>query len=194
MRREKSELKVTIGPALQHPGTDRMTVLWETDAEVSGEVICSDAAGNRVVVRDPRPATLHRSILTGLASGASYTYSIAADGRTLANGSFRTLPERGPYRFVIFGDPHAPADGFAALAPLIKKENPDFIVILGDMVASGRDKLNWAGFFAMGRSIFDRIPFTTIIGNHDVKRTCARDAPDDLRSAEIALEEPVAFA
>ncbi len=169
MRTEKRDPVFVIGPVLQHPGTDRMTVLWETEAEVLGEVVYGPVGGKQECLKEPRPVTLHRNVLTGLAPATAYDYSVVADGRTLYRGSFRTLPECGPYRVVIFGDAHAPAQGFRTLVPQIRKADPDFIVILGDMVSSGRQKDNWLSFFEMGRDLFSHIPFTTLIGNHDVK-------------------------
>jgi hypothetical protein len=170
MREEKRDPIFIIGPALQHPGTDRMTVLWQTDAEVSGEVVYGPLGAEEGRVKDPRPISLHRNILTGLKPATAYDYSVLAEGRTLFRGSFRTQPKRGPYRVVILGDSHAPAEGFRGLVPRIKEAKPDFIVILGDIVASGLHESNWLAFFEMGRDLFDRVPFTAIIGNHDVKR------------------------
>jgi hypothetical protein len=169
MRQAAKDSPFTIGPVLQHPGTDRMTVLWETKAEVQGKVIYTPPGGSNGRVEDPRPVTLHRSVLTGLVPATDYEYCVVVGASTLFRGSFRTLPERGPYRVVIFGDSHAPAEGFRALVPRIGEADPDFIVILGDMVASGHHMDNWLAFFEMGRDLFARIPFTTIIGNHDVK-------------------------
>jgi len=160
---------LVVGPVLQHPRTDRVTVVWETQSEVIGEVTYGVGGGKRLRVCDPTPVSLHRNVLTGLTPGTAYDYSVAVGGETLFNGSFRTPPKRGPYRVVIFGDSHEPGGGFKGLLQGIADAKPDFIVILGDMVSRGRNLDGWRAFFTVGRDLFSRVPFTTAIGNHDVK-------------------------
>ncbi len=162
--------RLIMGPVLQHPGADHMTILWETHEAVRGEVTCAGPGAGRIGVKDPVPCCLHRSLLTGLRPSATYNYEVMIDSRTVSRGSFRTLPESGPYRAVVLGDLHAPAEGFQMLVPHIEEADPDFIIILGDIVASGLRRSDWLSFFEMGRDLFGRIPFTAVIGNHDAKR------------------------
>jgi hypothetical protein len=157
-----------VGPFLRFAGRDTMRVIWETGEDVLGEVAYGPPGSRRDRVADPHPVSLHRATLTGLTPGGVYDYTVAATGKTLFRGTFRMPPDRDTYRVVIFGDPHSPAGGFRSLAQRIARENPDFIVCLGDIVASPRHSERWPSFFEMSGGLFARIPFTAAVGNHDV--------------------------
>jgi hypothetical protein len=169
MKSSKKDIKLVVGPVLHYSGCDRITVVWETREEVIGEVVYGAPGTKRERIPDSCPVSLHRSALTGLTTATIYDYSVIANGTTLFRGSFKTPPARGPYRVVIFGDPHVPADGFRTLAPRITAENPDLIVCLGDIVAGPHHQQRWPSFFEMGKDLFARIPFATAVGNHDVQ-------------------------
>ena len=170
MKEKNKETRFVIGPVLMHPGVDTMTVLWETDKETIGGVTYSRRGGKRHAVGSEVRECLHRVTIRGLEAATIYDYSVVSDGKVSFRGSFRTLPDKGPYRVAVLGDPHAPATGLNKLISRIDKEKPDFIVTLGDLVVSSQRKENWLSFFEMGGPLFDHIPFMSLIGNHDAKR------------------------
>jgi hypothetical protein len=170
MKKKETNGRFVIGPALMHPSSDGMTILWESDREAAGSVTYADKKGKGGRVTSAERGTLHRITLAGLVPGTAYDYSIIEDERATFRGSFRTLPAAGPYRLAVLGDPHAPAEGMKRLVSRIDEAGPDFIVILGDLVASSLRRENWVSFFEMGRTLFDHIPFMPLIGNHDAKR------------------------
>lgn len=169
MKNSMKDCELIVGPVLLYHGGDTMTIVWETGGEVIGEVAYGVAGTKGKGITDSHPVSVHRGVLSGLVPATVYDYEVRAEGAALFRGSFKMPPARGPYRVAIFGDPHAPADGFRTLAPLIAGENPDFIVCLGDIVAAPHHTQRWPNFFEMGGDLFTRIPFTTAVGNHDVQ-------------------------
>ncbi len=162
-----------IGPVLTRPGADTMTVLWETERESAGAITYAQRGKSKVTASDRARDCLHRITLGELTPGSVYDYSVISEGRVTFRGTFRTLPEKGPYRVAIIGDLHAPAEGFKKLVSHIDNQRPDFIVILGDLVSSGRNKECWLSFFEMAGMLLDHVPFLSIIGNHDAKHGTA---------------------
>jgi hypothetical protein len=163
--------EIVTGPILEFPGTERMTVFWETDVASKGEIKLYDRAGGEIkegVTRSKMEnSTFHRARLSGLAPATEYGYSVLVDDKEFYKGRFKTLPADGEYRVVLVGDIHAPWQHFSRLAPLIDKKSPDFIVLLGDLIYEGDNKHEWESFFELGRNLFNHIPIIPVIGDHD---------------------------
>jgi hypothetical protein len=159
---------IALGPVLQHPRTDSITVLWETEGDVPGEIIYGTAGGKQNRVTDPQPVCLHRNALTGLAPATVYTYSLIVKERTLFHGSFKTLPADGPYRVVVFGDSHLPTEGFKSQVMRVTEQSPDLMIFLGDMITWNDRREYWYAFFKTAGDLFSRVPFVAAVGNHEV--------------------------
>lgn len=163
--------EIVIGPVLEFPGTDRMSVFWETDVAAKGEVKLYDRTGEgkkeKVIRSTTENSTLHRVRLSGLTPATEYGYSVLVDGKALYKGEFKTLPGKGDYRVVLVGDIHAPWEHFSRLSPFIDKESPNFIILLGDLVYEGDNRHEWVSFFELGRNLFDHVSVFPVIGDHD---------------------------
>jgi Calcineurin-like phosphoesterase len=160
--------EIVIGPVLEFPGTNEMSIFWETDVPMKGGVILLDGeSGEKIFEPSAKGSTYHRVKLTGLLPKTEYEYSILGDGASLYKEKFTTLPEKGDYRVVLIGDIHAPQKPFFDLAPLMDAQSPDFIILLGDLVYEGDNKHEWVPLFQMGRKLFDHIPLFSIVGDHD---------------------------
>ena len=162
--------EIVIGTVLEFPGTNEMSIFWESDVLTEGGITLLDGErGGKNFESLALGSIFHRVKLTGLLPKTEYEYSILGDGTSLYKGKFTTLPEKGDYRVVIIGDTHAPQKPFSNLAPLIDERSPDFIIHLGDFVYSDDKKSEWVFFFQMGQKLLDHIPLFPVIGNHDCK-------------------------
>jgi len=160
--------EIVIGPVLDFPGTNEMSIFWETDVPVEGGVILLEGERGEKNFESPaKGSAFHRVKLTGLLPKTEYEYSILGDGTSLYKGKFKTLPEKGDYRVVLVGDIHAPQKPFFNLLPFIDAKSPDFIILLGDLVYEGDNKHEWMSFFQIGRKLFDHIPLFSVVGDHD---------------------------
>ncbi|MBN1882147.1 MAG: metallophosphoesterase family protein [Deltaproteobacteria bacterium] len=165
----QSDIHIKLGPSLQLPGDDTMTVLWETDRPCIGSVACiSPDDEEKIVISDDQTAsTRHRVTITGLIPKTVYRYRVKAGNRVLHESSFRTLVRRSTYRVAIAGDIHAPREEFGYIVPMLQESDPDFMIFLGDFVYRS-DENYWPAFFRMGRDLFDRVPLFPVVGDHDL--------------------------
>lgn len=159
--------EITIGPILQLPGSDTMSVYWETDTEATGGIFFEDTNGNRFYILKDKKETRHVFTMSELVPGMVYEYAILVDGKTTYESWFTTLKESGEYRIAIIGDTHTPKEPFSEMAPLIDEYDPTFLVHLGDIVNEGGNIDEWLSFFEMGSLLFDHIPVIPVIGDHD---------------------------
>jgi hypothetical protein len=165
-----SGAEITIGPLLELPGADTMTVVWETDTAAVGSVILREPTGPEREI--PSPGTQARHVVTigGLAPDTRYEYAVVVDGAVAHRSWFRTLPKEGPYRVAFLGDTRH-NDGITAdLFSLMDTFHPQFIVMLGDFVGRANRAEDWMKeIFDPGKKVFDHIPIVGIPGNHDVQ-------------------------
>ena len=70
-----------------------------------------------------------------------------------------------PFQFAVIGDSRDGEKVYAYLIKRILKRKPDFIIHLGDMVPSPRER-EWQEFFEASKPI--TLPFFPVVGNHDV--------------------------
>jgi hypothetical protein len=160
--------QITIGPVLEHPGTDTMTVMWETDVPADGAVIITGPTGKKDYGKQPEKAVSHLVTLTGLKPGTVYSYQVMTGDAVLHNASFTTLPADESYVVAFIGDTRNRPEVFGGMLEQIKRERPCFIVILGDMVNDGGDVSQWKKYlFDVGKDTFDHIPLVAIVGNQD---------------------------
>lgn len=137
----------------------------------------------------------HELLVTGLAAGAKHDYELTDEtGGDALRGSFltRSDDDRRPLRFAVFGDSGgqpwwvaihgSPLMRLAqahlwlpiekapcAVAELLLRENPDFALLVGDVIYPRGELENYhAGFFRpFGEFIRER-PIYPVLGNHDV--------------------------
>lgn len=144
----------------------------------------------------PRLHYLHRVRIEGLRPGTSYYYSIRQENETFA-GRFRTVPEPdASVRFIVYADsetepestgkavdwpqPYTRAkrlyvadqtEGYRQNLLVMKKRQPDFIAIAGDIVEKGGRQLDWDEFWRHNAGdlgdIAGAIPIFPAVGNHE---------------------------
>ena len=164
------------GPLLSNMTTGSVTVTWWTEQPCTGSVTYGET-GQQVnkqpdrIVTEEKPSRIHRIVLTNLTPDQTYSYLVSG---TTDRYSFRTFPENGTIRFVVYGDTreqlpwwnqsthHALVAGRIAAEPDIL-----FVVHTGDMVNDPEDTDEWDRFFAAAEPMLNHIPFYPVAGNHE---------------------------
>ena len=130
----------------------------------------------------------HETELTGLEPGKTYYFRVGGPGGYSREWNFRTIGLDQQVGFVVGGDSRRPHhDELKSKTPggpkwpgardrvtsCVAREDPDFVVFIGDMVLEGNDQEHWNNWF---ESIQDRlvtsdgrmIPLVAVIGNHEM--------------------------
>jgi hypothetical protein len=120
-------------------------------------------------------ATHHALRMDGLSAGHTYEYTVtvrdAGSGRPVdeARGAFHTPPGGAahPLRFVLVGDVRTGHDVHAAIVEAIRAEDPDLVLMTGDLVDTGSDEAEWQRFFDIEAPLLKQVPVYPAPGNHD---------------------------
>jgi len=176
-----------VEPYLQNPGTDRMTVAWETTDSGNQLEVWKEGFPPQTV---PAVRVIGRDIwyasLTGLESNTTYLYRVLTSGGAGATYRFRTWPAAGDAadsaKIVAFSDSQGDwvsrledicqtgiigqecLDGLAENCP----EDIAAVLVTGDLVRSGAEVDQYRNeFFASCANLFHYVPILPAIGNHD---------------------------
>ena len=150
------------GPYLQNVSQRSVTVMWESDSRLAGEV---RVVGGRTYRAEAEE--LHEVVVDQLEPGRRYRYQVACGGEVV-DGEFATAPESGaPFSFVVFGDSRSNAGSHLRVVERLRREVPDFILGTGDMVDAGAREDQWQEFFDIERELLRENVLFPSLGNHD---------------------------
>lgn len=113
----------------------------------------------------------HFVTLPGLLPNTRYVYRVSVGGRVLGEGSFQTAKGAGDnqFNFVAFADSGVKSSDQLALAALVKKLDPSFVIVPGDVVyEDGYDPEYDPRYFFPYQDLIRQIPFFPVAGDHDV--------------------------
>lgn len=162
------------GPYLQNLDQDSVDVLVDTDLPTEGTLtVFNDGAP-----RELRSASgkRHRFHVGELAPATRYSYELvlidALQNRVeVPRFTFHTAPQSGkPVRFVVYGDVRSGHDVHGALNRAILDEDPDFVLMTGDLVAAGSDDGDWERYFAVAQTLIGSVCVYPAPGNHEYAR------------------------
>lgn len=172
-------------PYLQNVSETAATVVWTTEATGPGEIRFGPTreltTRTASVVRLQTPAETHQSkafhrhaaTLTGLQADTTYFYAVFVDGVNLTAGSelsFRTA-NRGPFRFLAFGDSGSSSAVQKLLAEHMLADRPALVTHLGDLAyPDGTFDEFDRHYFGVYRELMKQVPFFPCIGNHEMPR------------------------
>ncbi len=175
--------RITQGPCLLRVGQDRVALMWETDTddpsgvsygEKDGPEIYRESTAEKVAtqgwaVDGRKTGYIHKLWLEGLTPGRTYSYRITRPGVRSETFEFRTIAaEANEVRFIVYGDTRTQPKVHRKLVEQMSKYEVDFIVHVGDLVASGDDYRLWGPqFFEPLRGLVERVPIYTLKGNHE---------------------------
>ena len=114
----------------------------------------------------------HAVVITTLDPGSTYHYRVDSAGALSAPGTFRTAPagEDSRFSFAVVGDSGNGGKGQMALADLLERLEPDFILHTGDVVYPNGEQGHYnRRFFSPYGDLIREIPVFPVLGNHDVR-------------------------
>ncbi|GAG22624.1 unnamed protein product, partial [marine sediment metagenome] len=159
------------GPLVQMASEDELTLVWYMTRPVRDglSVRIDDDGDERVFAAESDGRRTH-AVLTGLAPGQTYPYTISLGRRTLAQAELRTNKPAGqPFSFIVFGDSGRGGRKQYMLAAQMTAADPDLALHTGDLVyGSGERRKYKERFFAPYRELIRRVNFWPSLGNHDV--------------------------
>jgi hypothetical protein len=133
-------------------------------------------------IGEPTQNTFYLStVLSGLAPGITYHYSVSNDGITWGpDAVFTTAPASGSFRFTAFGDEASNAATAAPMAALVSSLGPAFHLIAGDLSypgpglkipdVTGYHPAFWDKYLAMaGPAAAQSVPWSASVGQHEVE-------------------------
>jgi acid phosphatase type 7 len=114
----------------------------------------------------------HAVVITTLDSGSTYHYLVDSGGVPSAPGTFSTAPagEDSRFSFAVVGDSGGGGKGQLAVAGLLERLKPDFILHTGDVVYSDGEQRHYnRRFFSPYGELIKNVPVFPGLGNHDVR-------------------------
>lgn len=182
---------------------DGLSVLWhaeDVDADWKVEYRTADGQpwraaeprSRRIAVVSQPPHRVYRAALRGLTPGGVCSYRVVRDGEVVFASTLKSPKSKDqPHRFAVFGDCGAGNPDAKAIAFRVHRENPDYVLIPGDVVYSrGRVSEYRAKFWPVynadeparevGAPLLRSTLFVPAVGNHDVGNRDLEKNPDGL--------------
>ncbi len=177
---------------LWHSGDDNSvwTVEMQTDKNAAWTKIAPPTFV-KIAIAGITPHKVYRASFTGLKTGSIFKYKVFKDGKEVFMSDAKApVAADKPYRFVAFADIGAETTIQKRLATQLAVNNPDFVVVPGDIVyergliSEYRSKF-WPVYNAdksdsSGATIMRRIPMIAAAGNHDLDTRDLDKYPDAL--------------
>ena len=134
---------------------------------------------------------IYRATLNKLVLDSAFVYDVSLNGKSIASDWFYTRTTKNKTRFALVGDSGEGSKEQAAIAFQIYQAQPDFTMIIGDIVYEmGLAREYLKNFFPYymaqeasperGAPLLGKIPFYSVIGNHDVLSDDLDKYPDGL--------------
>ncbi len=199
--------EILVAPYLQ-PGNapdlnrEEKVIIWQTDdlpgnfkVEFSEGTSFTKARSVKIASVNlnllDKPSKLYRAKLGGLKFDKIYTYRVSLNDTILAEYSFQTRTRKPQTRFAVFADVGAGTASQAAIAYQVSLQEPQFVLMPGDMAYNNGRELEYRHRFfpyylspvaslQNGAPLLRTIPFYTILGNHDVYSYNLDEFPDGL--------------
>lgn len=138
---------IIAGPYLQYTTKNSIKILWETGSETDSKV----EFGTQVPLKESKInteyKTMHEMELNNLNTQSVYFYRVLSHSKEGEQSvskiySFQTaVKEETAFAFGIVSDTQSNPDVWGRISTLIFNERPNFVVLAGDLVGSGRKKM-----------------------------------------------------
>jgi hypothetical protein len=167
----KLDSSITVGPYPQSPGSDFISILWETNVPTKeNSVHYGLTAECNNVLYSNISNDFHEIKVDNLSSSKKYYYFVSSDEVESKIYSFYTLfDEDDEIRFIAYGDTRGVWDNWkncTNVAEGIEKEKPFFVLHTGDIVNNGRKPNEWLDFFSASQFMHNSTLYTSL-GNHE---------------------------
>ena len=162
VQEKPDDLPEIIGPYLQSMSDDEVTICWAT-LEGTTQIMNSDS-----IIQSVDQYNNHKSIITRLMPGTTYSYDVLNDGTDRGRGTFTTFPvDSIPFHFTVLGDTRTRHDFHQRIVNRMIEEDPLFVVNTGDLVSKGNSMDDWQQFFRINDQLIRHVPYFTVLGNHE---------------------------
>jgi acid phosphatase type 7 len=152
-------------------------------------------------ISDSSATPYHHVLIEGLAPDTSYTYLVQPEGNpgVFSPRAFRTMPERGPYTFIVISDPqdgtHFTEDKrFHYVAASIAKEPDVRFILAGGDYARLDDFGRWASFFHNADGMLSNTTIFPTIGNHEYHNVTGSSVPSPAINYHLAFAVPLNYS
>jgi hypothetical protein len=178
--------RVVRGPYLQRLTATSVTVVFDSDVPTIGEVHWGATRSYGRMRTDPKSSTHHALLIDDLRPGTSYHYRAlirapasppvasfdgplpSSEKINAGDTEFHTAPDLGePLRFAVYGDVRSGHDVHGQIERALRRENPDFAILTGDLVDRGSDDGDWERFFEVAGPLLRQMAIFPAIGNHE---------------------------
>jgi Icc-related predicted phosphoesterase len=165
--------EVELGPYLMLGSPGTVLVILREPTDVAPEVRWWTSAHSiKTTVPCEQRDGFWVAQLTNLPPDIPITYEVTHQGgTTTAEKFFAGRTFGAPFRFAAYGDTRTGHKVHQAVVMAAAKENVDFVVHSGDMVADGGIEEEWERFFNIERPIMSKAVMFPSIGNHDESST-----------------------
>lgn len=156
---------------MQNVSTSSAVIAWVSEKPNVGSVDYGETIAFGRTAIDAQVGRRHAVTLSGLEPGSTYYYRVTEVDGWPAIGRFRTAPEDSSFAFAVIGDSGNGSKNQLAVAGLLERLKPDFILHTGDVVyPSGEDRHYDRRFFTPYRRLLKEVPIFPTLGNHDVEK------------------------
>ncbi|PSG97824.1 hypothetical protein BRD56_03550 [Thermoplasmatales archaeon SW_10_69_26] len=169
-------------------GTDPGTVVqWAaTCGDLSDEATRSSTNGTASTLTRKPDVHVHEATMTGFSPGESFAYRVGSfEGGFSPCYETSTAPDEGPVDIALYGD-QGLGESAEAVHDRVKANDPDMVLIAGDLAYGENDPQVWDDWFAMNEDIFAETPVMSSPGNHETYA----DASPPTASYEERLAQP----
>jgi hypothetical protein len=194
-------------PWVTRTTTTDATINWRQDTNGTATVAYAPTESYALnhwldsMVTDTSATPYHHVRITGLAPDTSYTYHVGPAGSpgVFSNRTFRTMPERGPYTFIVISDPqdatHFTEDRrFHYVAAAIAKEPDVRFILAGGDYARLDDFNRWAMFFHNSDGMLSNTTIFPTIGNHEYHNVSGSAVPSPAINYRQAFAVPLNYS
>jgi acid phosphatase type 7 len=167
------KLEFAVKPFLQYGTESGMTVVWETTVETRGTLFWGEVSACRNQVAQESNGFIHEIRIEGLKPDTQYFYRVKSEAGNEAIDSeastFQTACGKGrPIAFAVISDTQDNPVVAGKLSELAWAQRPQFVILPGDLVGSGRKKSDWVEeFFPSLNPLISRVPLYSVLGNHE---------------------------
>jgi 3',5'-cyclic AMP phosphodiesterase CpdA len=161
------------GPYVQDVTATSAVIVWASEEPGIGVVKYGKTPELERERIDRRVGRRHAVEIADLEPGSTYHYRAEGVGGSWPTGGFRTAPvgENCSFSFAVVGDSGSGGKGQLAVAGLLGRLEPDFILHTGDVVyPAGQERHYDRRFFAPYGDIIKEVPIFPVLGNHDVRK------------------------
>lgn len=173
---KEKESPFVVGPYLQYPTRESITIVWETALPGTSFIDYGESTllTEKIVGPKEKADTMHAITIRDLKPNTRYLYratTVDSEGKKLVSNvlQFMTaVDEDSAFSFGIIGDTQKNPKMTAQIAKLIWDRRPHFVIHVGDVVDNGSDKKEWVDeLLGPCQELFSRVPVFPCIGNHE---------------------------